>query len=41
MTRFQAQGLDHLALVVADMKRSIAWYADALGMERDTPTSRT
>jgi len=34
MTRFQAQGLDHVALVVADMRRSIAWYADVLGMER-------
>ena len=34
MTRFRAQGLDHVALVVADMRRSIAWYADVLGMER-------
>ncbi len=33
MTRFQTQGLDHVALVVADMERSIAWYADVLGME--------
>jgi catechol 2,3-dioxygenase-like lactoylglutathione lyase family enzyme len=34
MTRFRTQGLDHVALVVADMRRSIAWYADVLGMER-------
>lgn len=34
MTRFEAQGLDHVALVVADMERSVAWYADVLGMER-------
>ena len=34
MTRFRTQGLDHVALVVADMKRSMAWYVDVLGMER-------
>jgi catechol 2,3-dioxygenase-like lactoylglutathione lyase family enzyme len=34
MTSFQAEGLDHVALVVSDMARSIAWYADVLGMER-------
>jgi catechol 2,3-dioxygenase len=34
MSRFATQGLDHVALVVADMKRSTAWYADVLGMER-------
>ena len=31
---FGTQGLDHVALVVADMERSIAWYADVLAMER-------
>jgi len=34
VTRFETQGLDHVALVVADMDRSVAWYADVLGMER-------
>ena len=34
MTRFQTRGLDHVALVVPDMERSIAWYADVLAMER-------
>ena len=31
---FQAQGLDHVALVVSDMERSIAWYEDVPAMER-------
>jgi catechol 2,3-dioxygenase-like lactoylglutathione lyase family enzyme len=31
---FEAQGLDHVALVVSDMERSIAWYGDVLAMER-------
>jgi catechol 2,3-dioxygenase-like lactoylglutathione lyase family enzyme len=31
---FQAQGVDHVALVVSEMERSIAWYADVLAMER-------
>lgn len=34
MTSFQTSGLDHIALVVADMARSVAWYEDVLGMER-------
>jgi catechol 2,3-dioxygenase-like lactoylglutathione lyase family enzyme len=34
MSSFQTEGLDHVALVVSDMARSIAWYADVLGMER-------
>jgi catechol 2,3-dioxygenase-like lactoylglutathione lyase family enzyme len=34
MTSFQAQGLDHVALVVSDMERSIGWYQDVLAMER-------
>jgi catechol 2,3-dioxygenase-like lactoylglutathione lyase family enzyme len=34
MSRFKTQGLDHVALVVSDMERSIAWYTDVLGMER-------
>jgi catechol 2,3-dioxygenase len=34
MTRFRSNGLDHVALVVADMQRSIAWYEDVLAMER-------
>jgi len=31
---FAASGLDHVALVVADMSRSVAWYGEVLGMER-------
>ena len=34
MASFHTSGLDHVALVVADMQRSIAWYEDVLGMER-------
>jgi catechol 2,3-dioxygenase-like lactoylglutathione lyase family enzyme len=34
MTSFQTSGLDHVALVVSDMDRSIAWYEDVLAMER-------
>ena len=34
MTSFQTKGLDHVALVVSDMDRSIAWYTDVLAMER-------
>jgi catechol 2,3-dioxygenase-like lactoylglutathione lyase family enzyme len=26
-------GLDHLVLIVADVRRSLAWYGDVLGME--------
>jgi catechol 2,3-dioxygenase len=34
MASFDTSGLDHVALVVADMQRSIGWYEDVLGMER-------
>ena len=28
------QGLDHVALTVRDVPRSVAWYRDVLGLER-------
>lgn len=28
------EGLDHVALAVADIDRSVAWYRDVLGFER-------
>ena len=31
MLRIQA--MDHIVLVVSDVERSVAWYADALGLE--------
>jgi catechol 2,3-dioxygenase-like lactoylglutathione lyase family enzyme len=31
---FAASGLDHVALVVSDMSRSLDWYRSVLGMER-------
>jgi len=34
MTSFRTDGLDHVALVVSDMERSIAWYEGVLAMER-------
>ena len=33
MTAIQLEGLDHVALLVRDQARSIAWYADVLGLE--------
>ena len=27
------EGMDHVVLVVADVERSVAWYADRLGLE--------
>lgn len=32
--RFSIEQLDHVALTVSDLKRSIAWYCDLLGFER-------
>ena len=31
---FAVQRIDHVALTVRDVKRSIAWYRDVLGLER-------
>ncbi|MFN8374423.1 MAG: VOC family protein [Anaerolineae bacterium] len=31
---FKLQHLDHIAITVTDMERSISWYQDVLGMER-------
>ena len=33
MTRVEVQGLDHIVFAVADARRSLAWYADHLGLE--------
>jgi catechol 2,3-dioxygenase-like lactoylglutathione lyase family enzyme len=30
----RVEGIDHVALVVRDLERSIRWYADVLGLER-------
>lgn len=30
----KVQGIDHAALVVRDIERSIRWYSDVLGLER-------
>jgi catechol 2,3-dioxygenase-like lactoylglutathione lyase family enzyme len=32
---FQVQGLDHVALAVADQRSSERWYRDVLGLERE------
>jgi len=32
--RFRIDGLDHVALAVRDVTRSVAWYQDVLGLER-------
>ena len=37
MTRFNNQGLDHVAIAVADVERSRRFYADVLGFERVHP----
>lgn len=34
MTDLQLQRLDHVSLNVSDRARSIAWYADVLGLEQ-------
>ena len=31
---FRLQQIDHVALTVTDMEKSIAWYRDVLGLER-------
>ena len=31
---FTFQQIDHIALSVADLKKSVAWYQDVLGLER-------
>jgi catechol 2,3-dioxygenase-like lactoylglutathione lyase family enzyme len=31
---FNLQGLDHIAITVSDLERSVKWYQDVLGMER-------
>ena len=31
---FAIEGIDHVALTVRDISRSIAWYRDVLGLER-------
>ncbi len=31
---FQLQGIDHVAIAVRDVNRSVAWYRDVLGLER-------
>jgi catechol 2,3-dioxygenase-like lactoylglutathione lyase family enzyme len=28
------EGIDHLAIAVPDVKRTVAWYAEVLGLER-------
>jgi catechol 2,3-dioxygenase-like lactoylglutathione lyase family enzyme len=31
---FSIEGIDHIALAVKDVERSVAWYKDVLGLER-------
>jgi catechol 2,3-dioxygenase-like lactoylglutathione lyase family enzyme len=33
-TRFQLDGIDHVALAVRDVEASVRWYCDVLGLER-------
>src|SRR5258708_4718561 len=32
--RFQVQGLDHVAIEVSDLQKSVQWYHDVLRLER-------
>ena len=34
ISMFKLQGIDHVALAVADVDRSAAWYVEVLGFER-------
>ena len=34
MTRFKLEDLDHVAITVSELARSIDWYQSVLGMER-------
>src|SRR6266540_4810338 len=34
LKRMQLQHIDHVAITVSDLQRSIAWYRDVLGLER-------
>ena len=34
---FQLEGIDHVALAVRDISRSIAWYVEVLGFEHRLP----
>ena len=34
---FQLEGIDHVALAVRDISRSIAWYGEVLGFEHRLP----
>jgi catechol 2,3-dioxygenase-like lactoylglutathione lyase family enzyme len=31
---FSLEGIDHIALAVKDVERSVAWYCDVLGLDR-------
>jgi catechol 2,3-dioxygenase-like lactoylglutathione lyase family enzyme len=31
---FSVEGIDHIALAVSDVERSVAWYKEVLGLER-------
>jgi catechol 2,3-dioxygenase-like lactoylglutathione lyase family enzyme len=33
-TLFSVEGIDHIALAVRDVERSVAWYREVLGLER-------
>lgn len=33
MSAFQLEELDHIAITVTDLTRSVAWYRDVLGLE--------